>query len=157
MVIFIQDTQELAFPVAVMQSAMEANVAYYHEHKTPLNVLATIAKSALPIERAAALTAISDALQWDLPHYSESELRNAYTRLRQRYSESGEGLQGYGLQLTQKIGVILNNMSDSHVCQNCGGDDRVGSHWKQLDADWFYCEKGEDVKADYFEDDGIPF
>jgi hypothetical protein len=139
MVIFIQDTQELAFPVAVMQSAMEANVAYYHEHRTPLNVLAVIAKSALPIERAAALTALNDAITWDLPLFSESELRETYTRLRKRYFESGEGLQAFGLQLTQKIGVILNDMADSHVCQNCGGDDRVGSHWRQLDADWFVC------------------
>jgi hypothetical protein len=141
----------------VMQSAMEANVAYYHEHKTPLNVLAVIAKSALPIERAAALTALHDAITWDLPLFTESELRDAYTRLRQRYFQSGEGLQAYGLQLTQRIGVILAERRDKFVCPDCGGDLREGIHQKQLDADWFYCEKGEDVKADYFEDDGIPF
>jgi hypothetical protein len=145
---------ELAFPIPAMQSAMEANVAYYHEHQTPLNVLAVIAKSALPIERAAALTALHDAITWDLPHYSESELRDAYTRLRKRYSESGEGLQGYGLQLTQRIGVILRDMRDQDICPNCGKHYDEGRHDVGYGDD-IRCIH-DDIRGDWFEDD-VPF
>ena len=145
---------ELAFPVADMQRAFEITRDYYNEHRTPLNVLAVIAKSSLPIERAAALTALASAIEWDLPHYSEDELRTAYTRLRQRYYESGEGLQAFGLQLTQRLGMILRDMRDQDICPNCGKHYDEGRHDVGYGDD-IRCIH-DDIRGDWFEDD-VPF
>jgi ribosomal protein L37AE/L43A len=63
----------------------------------------------------------------------------------------------YGKVITQQFRDVLEARNEAHACPDCGGDLREGVHQKQLDADWFVCEKGEDVKADYFEGDGVPF
>jgi predicted RNA-binding Zn-ribbon protein involved in translation (DUF1610 family) len=65
-------------------------------------------------------------------------------------------MQTFGHMVTQKIGMAIAERRDKFTCPDCGGSLLTGVHQKQLDADWFVCEKGEDVTADYFEDE-IPF
>jgi hypothetical protein len=104
-----------------------------------------------------ALTVLSEWLRDDPQMFSDDEIKSVITQMARAFVieihmlPTHRQIAEYGKIITQQFRDVLEARNETHACPDCGGDLREGVHQKQLDADWFVCEKGEDVKADYFD------
>jgi hypothetical protein len=107
--------------------------------------------------RSGALVTLGVWLRDDSQSFSSDEIETIMSELYRAFPLEDETEFGkFGLTTACEFDREFQRRQEAHACPDCGGDLREGVHQKQLDADWFYCEKSEDVKADYFEDD-VPF